>query len=41
VGFTTAAALVHELMGARDEKRLQWLQKQLSKYKMLIIDELD
>ena len=41
VGFNTAAALVHELMGARDEKRLQLLQKQLSKYKVLVIDELD
>jgi len=40
VGFTTAAALVHELMEARDEKRLLSLQKQLAKYKLLIIDEL-
>ncbi len=40
VGFTTAAALVHELMEARDEKRLLRLQKQLAKYKLLIIDEL-
>ena len=40
VGFTTAAALVHELMEARDEKRLLRLQKQLSAYKLLIIDEL-
>jgi DNA replication protein DnaC len=40
VGFTTAAALVHELMEARDEKRLQRLQKQLAAYKLLIIDEL-
>ena len=39
-GFTTAAALVHELMEARDEKRLLRLQKQLSAYKLLIIDEL-
>ena len=31
VGFTTAAALVHELMEARDEKRLLRLQKQLAK----------
>jgi DNA replication protein DnaC len=29
VGFTTAAALVHELIEARDEKRLLRLQKQL------------
>ena len=28
VGFTTAAALVHELMEARDEKRLLNLQRQ-------------
>ncbi len=40
VGFTTAAALVHELMEARDEKRLLRLQKQLAAYKLLIIDEL-
>ena len=37
---TTAAALVHELMEARDEKRLLRLQKQLAKYHLLIIDEL-
>ena len=40
VGFITAAALVHELMEARDEKRLLRFQKQLAKYKLLIIDEL-
>jgi DNA replication protein DnaC len=40
VGFTTAAALVHELLEARDDKRLQRLQKQLTAYKLLIIDEL-
>ena len=40
VGFTTAAALVHELMEARDEKRLLRLQRQLAGYKLLIIDEL-
>ena len=40
VGFTTAAALVHELMEARDEKRLLRFQNQLAKYKLLIIDEL-
>ncbi|OSM05948.1 IS21-like element helper ATPase IstB [Magnetofaba australis] len=40
VGFTTAASLVHQLMEARDEKRLQRFQSQLSKYKLLIIDEL-
>ena len=31
---------VHELMEARDEKRLLRLQKQLAKYHLLIIDEL-
>ena len=40
VGFTTAAALVHELMEARDEKRLLNLQRQLSRLNLLIIDEL-
>ncbi len=40
VGFTTAAALVHELMEARDEKRLLRLQKQLAKYRLLLIDDL-
>jgi DNA replication protein DnaC len=40
VGFTTAAALVHELMEARDERRLLRLQKQLVRQKLLIIDEL-
>jgi DNA replication protein DnaC len=40
VGFTTAAALVHELMEARDERRLLRLQKQMAKCKLLIIDEL-
>jgi DNA replication protein DnaC len=40
VGFTTAAALVHELIEARDEKRLLRLQRQLAAGKLLIIDEL-
>ncbi len=40
VGFTTAAAVVHELMEARDEKRLLRFQRQLARYKLLIIDEL-
>jgi DNA replication protein DnaC len=40
VGFTTAAALVHELIEARDEKRLLRLQRQLAGYKLLVIDEL-
>jgi DNA replication protein DnaC len=40
VGFTTAAALVHELIEARDERRLLRLQRQLAGHKLLIIDEL-
>ena len=40
VGFTTAAGLVHELMEARDERRLLHLQRQLSRLHLLIIDEL-
>jgi len=40
VGFITAAALVHELMEARDEKCLPRFQNQLAKYKLLVIDEL-
>ena len=40
VGFTTAAALVHELIEAVDERRLQRLQKQLVSQDLLIIDEL-
>jgi DNA replication protein DnaC len=40
VRFTTAAALVHELMEARDEKRLLRFQKQLASYELLIVDEL-
>ena len=40
VGFTTAAALVHELIEARDEKRLLRLQHQLASHKLLIVDEL-
>ena len=40
VAFTTAAALVHELMEARDEKRLRALQRQLANVKLLIVDEL-
>ena len=39
VGFTTAAALVHELMEAGDGKRLLRFQKQLAKYSLLVIDE--
>ena len=40
VGFTTAAALVDELMEARDERRLLNLQRQMSRLRLLIIDEL-
>ncbi len=40
VGFTTASALVHELIEARDERRLLQLQKRLVSLKLLIIDEL-
>jgi DNA replication protein DnaC len=40
VGFTTTAALVHELIEARDEKRLLRLQRQLAACQLLIIDEL-
>lgn len=40
VGFITASALVHELLEARDEKRLLKLQKQLAHFNLLIIDEL-
>ena len=40
VAFTTAAGLVHQLMEARDEKRLLRLQRELRAVKLLIIDEL-
>jgi DNA replication protein DnaC len=40
VRFTTAAALVHELIEAKDEKRLLRYQKQLASYPLLIVDEL-
>jgi len=40
VSFTTAAALVNELMEARDERRLLRVQKQMATVKLLIIDEL-
>ena len=40
VGFITAAALVHELIEARDDKRLLRLQRQLAACQLLIIDEL-
>ncbi len=38
--FATAAAIVHELIEARDEKRLLRLQRQLAGHELLIIDEL-
>ncbi len=40
VAFVTAAALVHELIEARDEKRLRVLQKHLANVRLLIVDEL-
>jgi DNA replication protein DnaC len=40
VRFTTAAAMVHELIEAKDEKRLLRYQKQLAAYELLIVDEL-
>ncbi|PNE11156.1 MAG: ATP-binding protein [Beijerinckiaceae bacterium] len=40
VTFFTAAGLVHQLMEARDERRLLKLQSQLAAVKLLIVDEL-
>jgi DNA replication protein DnaC len=40
VRFTTAASLVHELIEARDEKRLLRYQKNLARQELLIVDEL-
>ena len=40
VGFITAAALVPELIEARDDKQLLRFQKKLATYKLLIVDEL-
>ena len=40
VRFTTAAALVHELIEARDERRLLRFQKHLMRQELLIVDEL-
>ena len=40
VRFITAAALVHELIEARDEKRLLRFQRSLARYELLILDEL-
>lgn len=39
VGFVTAAALVHEVIVARDKRRLLRRQKQMVSHKLLIIDE--
>jgi len=38
--FATAAAIVHEMIEAQDEKRLLRLQKTLASHKLPIIDEL-
>ena len=40
VRFTTAAALVNELLEARDEKRLLRYQRHLQRQELLIVDEL-
>ena len=40
VRFTTASALVSELIEARDDKHLLRFQKQLASYELLIVDEL-
>jgi DNA replication protein DnaC len=40
VRFTTAAAMVHELIEAKDDKRLLRYQKQMAAYELLIVDEL-
>jgi DNA replication protein DnaC len=40
VRFTTASALVSELIEARDEKHLLRFQKLLASYELLIVDEL-
>ena len=40
VAFTTAAALVNQLLEARDKRRLLKLQRDLASFKLLIIDEL-
>jgi DNA replication protein DnaC len=40
VRFTTAAAMVHELIEAKDEKRLLRYQRQMAGYELLIVDEL-
>ena len=40
VGFTPAADLVHELMEARDERRLLNLQSQLARLNLMIMNQL-
>ncbi len=40
VGFTTAPSLVHELIEAREERRLLNIRKRLARLKLLIINEL-
>jgi DNA replication protein DnaC len=40
VRFTTAAALVSELIEARDERKLLRFQKQIAAYELLVVDEL-
>jgi len=40
VRFTTAASLVHELIEAKDERRLLRFQKNLARQELLIVDEL-
>ena len=40
MGFIIASALVHELMEAKDERRLLNLQRNVSRLGLLIIDEL-
>ncbi len=40
VRFTTTAALVGELIEARDERKLLRFQKQIAGYELLIVDEL-
>lgn len=40
VRFFTAADLVHQLLEAKDEKQVLRYQQQLSRYELLIVDEL-
>lgn len=40
VCLTTTAALVSELIEARDEKKMPRFQKQIASYELLILDEL-